>query len=172
VDLSAVGLVLTVAFGAAFDVGTRKIPNYITVGGLAVALGLRLSTGGVEALLGGLLGALLAFLVTFPLFMLRSMGGGDVKLLTAVGAFLGPYNTFVALLATALVGGVLAIVVSLHRKRLGASITGTFTVMRGLALKAISAGEVDAVPTLETEGAVTVPYGIAIAVGAVIGLLW
>jgi prepilin peptidase CpaA len=172
VDLSAVGLVLTVAFGAAFDVGTRRIPNYITVGGLAVALGLRLSTGGVEALLGGLLGALLAFLLTFPLFMLRSMGGGDVKLLTAVGAFLGPYNTFVALLATALVGGVLAIVVSLHRKRLGASITGTFTVMRGLALKAISAGEVDAVPTLETEGAVTVPYGIAIAVGAVIGLLW
>ena len=171
-DLSAVGLVLTVAFGAAFDVGTRRIPNYITVGGLAVALGLRLSTGGVEALLGGLLGALLAFLLTFPLFMLRSMGGGDVKLLTAVGAFLGPYNTFVALLATALVGGVLAIVVSLHRKRLGASITGTFTVMRGLALKAISAGEVDAVPTLETEGAVTVPYGIAIAVGAVIGLLW
>ena len=171
-DLSAAGLVLTVALGAAFDVGTRRIPNYITVGGLAVALVLRLSTGGVEALLGGLLGALLAFLITFPLFMLRSMGGGDVKLLTAVGAFLGPYNTFIALLATALVGGVLAIVVSLQRKRLGASITGTFSVMRGLALKAISAGEVDAVPTLETEGAVTVPYGLAIAVGAVVGLLW
>ena len=171
-DLSAIGLVLTVAFGAAFDVGTRRIPNFITVGGMAVALVVRLSMGGVDSLLGGLLGALLAFLLTFPLFMLRSMGGGDVKLLTAVGAFLGPYNTFIALLATALLGGLLAIVVSLQRRRLGASLTGTFTVMRGLALKAISGGEVDAVPTLETEGALTVPYGVAIAVGAVIGLLW
>lgn len=171
-DLSAIGLVLTVAFAAAFDVGTRRIPNFITVGGIAVALVLRLSMGGVDALVGGLLGALLAFLLTFPLFMLRSMGGGDVKLLTAVGAFLGPYNTFIALLATALVGGLLAIAVSLQRRRLGASLIGTYTVMRGLALKAISGGEVDAVPTLETEGAVTVPYGVAIAVGAVIGLLW
>ena len=101
-DLSAIGLVLTVAFGAAFDVGTRRIPNFITVGGLFVALVLRFSIGGVDALVGGLLGALLAFMLTFPLFMLRSMGGGDVKLLTAVGAFLGPYNTFIALLATAL----------------------------------------------------------------------
>lgn len=171
-DLSAVGLVLTVAFAAAFDVGTRRIPNFITVGGLAVALVLRLSTGGVDALVGGLLGALLAFLVAFPLFMLKGMGGGDVKLLTAAGAFLGPYSTFVALLATALVGGLLAIVVSFRRKRLGSSLTGTVTVVKGLALKAISGGEVDAVPTLETRDAVTVPYGVAIAVGAVIGLLW
>ena len=171
-DLSALGLVLTVALGAAFDVGTRRIPNFITVGGFAVALVLRVSTGGVDALVGGLLGALLAFLLAFPLFMLKGMGGGDVKLLTAAGAFLGPYRTFVALLATALVGGVLAIAVSLYRKRLGASLVGTFTVMRGLALKALSGGEVDAVPTLETQGAVTVPYGVAIAAGSVIGLLW
>jgi len=172
VDLSAVGMVLTVAFAAAFDVGTRRIPNFITVGGLAVALVLRLATGGVDALVGGLLGALLAFLLVFPLFMLKGMGGGDVKLLTAVGAFLGPYSTFVALLATALVGGVLAVAVSFRRKRLGSSLSGTVTVVRGLALKAISGGEVDAVPTLETRDAVTVPYGVAIAVGAVIGLLW
>ncbi len=171
-DLSAVGLVLTVAFAAAFDVGTRRIPNFITVGGVAVALVLRLSSGGVDALVGGLLGALLAFLLTFPLFMLKGMGGGDVKLLTAVGAFLGPYSTFVALLATALVGGVLAVVVSFRRKRLGSSLSGTVTVVKGLALKAVSGGEVDAVPTLETRNAVTVPYGVAIAVGAVIGLLW
>ncbi len=171
-DLSAVGLVLTAAFGAAFDVGTRRIPNFITVGGLAVALVLRLSIGGVDSLVTGLLGALLAFLVSFPLFMLKGMGGGDVKLLTAVGAFLGPYSTFVALLATALVGGVLAVVVSLQRRRLTESLTGTFMVMRGLALKAVSKGKLDAVPTLETQNAVTVPYGVAIAVGAVIGLLW
>ncbi len=171
-DLSAIGLVLTVAFGAAFDVGTRRIPNFITVGGLVVALVLRLSIGGGESLVSGLLGALLAFLVSFPLFMLKGMGGGDVKLLTAVGAFLGPYSTFVALLATALVGGGLAIAISLRRRRLGSSLVGTFFVMRGLALKAISGGEVDAVPTLETQGALTVPYGVAIAVGAVVGLLW
>ena len=171
-ELSALGLVLTVALGAAFDVGTRRIPNSITVGGFAIALVLRVSTGGTEALVSGLLGALLAFLLTFPLFLLKGMGGGDVKLLTAAGAFLGPYRTFVALLATAVVGGVLAIAVSLYRRRLGRSLVGTFTVVRGLALKALSGGEVNAVPTLETEGAVTVPYGVAIAAGSVIGLLW
>lgn len=171
-DFSALGLVLMVALGAALDVGTRRIPNPITVGGLAVALVVRASIGGAEALLAGVLGALLAFLFAFPLFMLKGMGGGDVKLLTAAGAFLGPYRTFVALLATALVGGILALLVSARRRRLGTSLVGTIGLARGLALKALSGGEVDAVPTLQSGGAVTVPYGVAIAAGAVIGLLW
>ncbi len=47
------------------------------------------------------------------MFALRGMGAGDVKLLAAVGAWLGPSQVAIVALAASLAGGVIAIVVAL-----------------------------------------------------------
>lgn len=169
-DLSAFGLVLLVSVAAALDLGTRRIPNALTVGGLMVALGLRCFSG-VPAVTEGLLGALIAFGVSFPLFLLGGMGGGDVKLLSAVGAFLGPHRLWIALLAMALAGGVLALGVALVRRRLLASFAGMFRVLRHVTMRAVGIEGTGAVSTLSSPDAVAVPYGVAIAVGALFGLV-
>jgi len=158
-----------VALAAAwFDVRERRLPNLLTVSALAVALLLRVP-GGFGALGEGALGALLGFGLALPFFLVGGLGGGDVKLLTAVGGFLGPDNLWFALLVMALVGGVMAIGVIIKHRAFGQTAInlraifmnlgpGMFTGWKGTESKAPI--------TLETEGVLTVPYGVAIAAGA------
>ena len=159
-----------VALAAAwFDVRERRLPNILTVSALAVALLLR-AAGGVGPLGEGALGALLSFGLALPFFLVGGLGGGDVKLLAAVGGFLGPDYLWFALLVMALVGGVMAMGVIIRHRAFGQTAVnlraifmslgpGMFTGWRGADSKAPI--------TLETEGVLTVPYGVAIATGAV-----
>jgi prepilin peptidase CpaA len=94
------------------DLRTRRIPNLLTFS--AAALGLVFHAffsghGPLTALAGWLTGVLLFS----PLFLLRGMGAGDLKLLGAFGAWLGPLMAVRIGLWSALAGGVLAILVAL-----------------------------------------------------------
>ena len=70
-------------------------------------------TGGWSAAGWSVAGCLLGALLFFPMFALRGMGAGDVKLLAAVGAWLGPGQVAMAALATSIAGGVIALAVAL-----------------------------------------------------------
>jgi len=56
------------------------------------------------------------------LYVVRAMGAGDVKLAAALGSLLGPGDAMVMLLATAISGGVLAVVYALYRRRIRATL--------------------------------------------------
>jgi prepilin peptidase CpaA len=139
--LSTLALTVVVVLAVASDLRTRRIPNVLTVSGLGVALALR-AVMGVDALLAGLVGGAIALGLTLPLVMLGGLGGGDSKLLVAVGAFLGPAGLPMALLVTALSGGVMALGLVVYPEPLR---------------------------TLGTPGAIAIPYGVAIGAGAIAG---
>jgi prepilin peptidase CpaA len=109
-----VALIGVVMVGVWTDVRTRRIPNALTITALLAALALRALLGG-PALVDGLLGAGAAMVLLLPLFALGGVGGGDAKLLIAVGAFLGPGGFLVAALATAIAGGLMALAWSVRR---------------------------------------------------------
>jgi prepilin peptidase CpaA len=159
------GLIATVAICALMDVRQRRMPNLLTIGALAVALVFR-ATLGVEALLYGGFGAVLALAVLVPLFAMGGVGGGDAKLLIAVGAFLGPKGFIVALLATAITGGVMAATYATQRGVILPALLNT----RGLLTWVVTGGRRGERTTLQMEGAVSVPYGVAIAVGTLFAL--
>ena len=146
-----------------FDVVTRRIPNALVLVGLLSALVLR-SVVGPSPLLAGFLGAGLALALTFPLFALRAMGGGDVKLLVAVGAFMGPAGFLPAFVASAIAGGVLGVVMAVRR----GVVVPVMLSSKDLLVNAATLGRAGERPTLDTPGAMKVPYGAAIAVGSVI----
>jgi len=174
VDLNAVGsigLVMMVGIAAATDVGFRRIPNVLTVTGFLFALLLHGLTGS-GALLGGLLGAALGFALSFPMFAGGGMGGGDVKLLTATGAFLGPGRFIVAFLATAIIGAVMALIAAARQRALTSTLLGMRDLAVGTAQRAVLSSAGTELPTLDKPGAVRIPYGVAIAAGALIGLLY
>ncbi|MFO7588393.1 MAG: A24 family peptidase [Gemmatimonadota bacterium] len=170
--LLGVGLVGTSLVAALSDLRHRRIPNWLTVSSLVGALAIRLALGGAPGLGSGALAAAIAFGIGFPLFVVRAMGGGDVKLLAAVGAFLGKEHLWAGLAATALVGGVLASVVAIRRGAVQRTLRLAWRVVRSLAVGAASRRYVAPPQTLTTPGALTVPYGVAIAVGAVVGFYW
>src|SRR5262249_31013395 len=115
-----VGMINTTAFvglmlvAVVLDVRSRRIPNWLTGTGLIAALVLR-SVMGRDSLVGGLSGAGLAALVSLPLFAIGALGGGDGKLLIAIGGFMGPGRLAGALLMIALVGGALAVLDAYRR---------------------------------------------------------
>lgn len=164
-DILAAALLGLVGAAVVWDLRERRIPNGLTIGAALAALALRAPAGG-DAVLAGLAGLGLGFLAALPFFALGGLGGGDVKLLAAVGAFLGPGPLPVALLATALAGGALALGVVVWRGRTRETLGDAADLVAGLFRR-------DRRPrkTLETPGALAIPYAVPIAAGALAGIL-
>ena len=166
-DWVLVGVVLVAAW---LDLRVRKIPNWLTASAFVVALVLRAPLG-VGEFLDGLAAAGLAFLICLPFFALGGLGGGDVKLLTATGAFLGIDRLWGALLVTAIVGGVFALMAVIRHRRGGETVANLYMVMKSLASKEAYTGwkgeEGEAPLTIRSAGVITRPYGIAIAAGSI-----
>ena len=145
-----------------FDISQKRIPNWLTVGGTVAALVLR-GFIGVEALGAGLLGGALGLLLGLLLFAIGAMGAGDGKLLATVGTGLG-FGVFVqALPLIGLAGGLLALVVTARN----GTLIPTLLRFRELLLHVVSLGRLGERRTLAMPGAVTVPYGVAVAAGVV-----
>ena len=109
-----------------------------------------------------LAGAILALMVSFPLVILGGLGAGDAKLLAAVGAFVGAGGLLPVLVYGAMAGGVLGILSLLRR----GALFGVLVNMKNLVLWGVTLGRKGHRVTLQSLGAETVPYGVAIAAGA------
>lgn len=129
--LSASGILFLVPFTCFCclqDLRSGIIPNALILGGLICGLTNRIlsvlpppSSGPGSGLPGpGLLAAclpgfLLPLLLLCPLVLLRMMGGGDVKLLSVIGLFLGPGPVLKVMLRSLLVGGVVSLIMVLRQ---------------------------------------------------------
>jgi prepilin peptidase CpaA len=156
---------------AIVDCRTYKIPNWLTVGG--TLFGLCYSAMAAVAPADGFLwatkGFLLVFAFTLPLYMLKTMGAGDVKLMAMAGAFLGASDGFYSVIATFIVGGVAALGLSLLNGVLGRMLGNIRSVAESMALSMIGGAR----PNAQIAAGISVgkmPYGVSIA-GGTIGYL-
>jgi len=159
--LSAV-LLAVLGLSVWFDVTERRIPNNVTLAGVASALILRTFMG-PGALVAGFTGGAAGLALGVVLFAAGAMGAGDGKLLAAVGALLGLGTFLWCLPLIGAFGGLLALAESL---RLG-TLVPTLLRFRALLFHVVSFGRIGEARTLSAAGAITVPYGVAIAAGAV-----
>jgi prepilin peptidase CpaA len=100
-------------FAAVIDLRERRIPNWLTLGATAAGLAFHLWTSGLSGLLFSAGGWVTGVAIFFLPFALGGLGAGDVKLVAALGAWLGWQDTVWLGLYTGAAGGLLAIVVSL-----------------------------------------------------------
>jgi prepilin peptidase CpaA len=170
-SLAAVGPLTTVlavvlVLAVWFDVSRSRIPNWLTVGGVVAALVVR-GFIGAEALWAGLLGGTLGLSLGILVFALGAMGAGDGKLFATVGSILG-FGVFVqALPLIGAAGGVLALAVTARN----GTLIPTLFRFRDLVVHVVTLGHVGERRTLAMPGAVTIPYGVAVAAGAAWGWL-
>lgn len=145
------------------DLRSRRIPNQLTA--TMAGIGLLLAVTGTSGVTVGasLAGIVLGLLLMLPGYALGATGAGDVKLMAAVGAIIGPALVLSAFLCTAITGGLLAVVVALRRRRLAATLVQTG---RLVAAPAAAPGELKA-----ASAASRFAYGPAIAVGSMVAVL-
>jgi prepilin peptidase CpaA len=153
--------VLTVATFT--DVHSRRIPNWLVLpfflAGIAVLSGLYGWHGAGQSLEG----AGLALLIYGFLFWMGGMGAGDVKLGIAIGAWIGPYQLFIALVLTGLAGGAMALLWAMR----GGFLKELFQNTSGLLFSAKERGEA----VLSNPQRRKMPYAPAIAIGTLISFL-
>ena len=157
------------------DLAHGKIYNWCTLPAIALGLTLNGVLGGVWE--GGWLGAnlgssALALLIVAVLFAWPYMKGGiaagDVKLMVAVASIGGLHNMFIAyaLFYCALIGALMAVLVFIWRGQLAEGLKGavrfTFSTQRLGETGEAAAG------TKPPASRITVPYGLAIAIGSVV----
>ena len=148
------------------DFRQRRIPNWLTLSGFLAGIafnGLEMGASGIGS---ACLGAAIGLLLLLPVYAFGKMGGGDVKLMAMVGAFLGPEGVIWAALFTTIAGGVLALFWILYEVGIRSSLyraIGTFAIIQ------LPGREVFNVPEnspLKSK----MPYAIAIAAGSLMAV--
>jgi prepilin peptidase CpaA len=166
-------LVLVVIVAAAFDLRYRRIPNWLTLSGLVLGIGLNsllVAEPGLHWYDGynwrsSLAGFGLAFVIYFPLYLLRGMGAGDVKLMAAIGSLVGPVNWFGVFVLSNVLGGLAAVALLLFRGRVGKTFGNVGFMLSELAhMRAPYARKEEL--DVKSPKAATMPHGLAIAIGS------
>jgi prepilin peptidase CpaA len=159
--------VFCVSIAAIADIRTHKIPNWLTFPTMGLGLVLNGASSGMSGLLLSLEGLGLGFGLLFVVYVLGGMGAGDVKLLSAVGAIVGPRLVFYAFIWTALVGGLMAMALIVSRK----TVKRTFHNLKMLILGWIlGVSNREANLTIRNQSLITLPYGVAIAIGTTLAV--
>ncbi len=162
------------------DIRSRRIPNKLVLVGvvlgfgfngfLPAGLGFNSEVPGGLGWLAALKGLALGIAVLLPIYLLRAMGAGDVKLMGMVGAFLGPADLVGAVISTFIAGGVMALVVALWSKQMLNMLQNIKRMLFGGLLR-MHAGQLPVMNDLPVSVA-RLPYAVAITVGTLGYLVW
>ncbi|WP_175719558.1 A24 family peptidase [Burkholderia anthina] len=148
---------------ASTDITSRRIPNRIVALGLAGALIAQCALHGIQAgALEWMAGAATGFGLLLPFYLLRGMAAGDVKLMLAIGAWVGAQTTLYIVLATFVAGGVGALIVALMQGRMRRMWANVRMLVAGRVRGSRTGASGEPVPVVSVG---TLPYGVAIAAG-------
>ncbi len=159
--------VLTLATLAALaDVKDRRIPNHLTFPALAIALVSHAMLGGRDGFLDALTGMAIAGGVLLPGWLMGWMGAGDVKLVAAIGAWLGMPGAVFALLGSLIAGGLVSVVMAARNRVLFRTLHGAAMLgMWGFA----RAGRGVSAPPVTT--GIRFPFAVAVLAGSTFALM-
>lgn len=146
------------------DAKTRRLPNVLTLGGLAVALCAQAGFGGWGGFLDGLTAAGITSALIIPLVLIRAAGAGDFKMMAAAAALIGLRALPLFLFACSVAGLVVMVVMLICRRASGARLKHCFRSVFDWTYDR-AAGKA-ALPPKEDER-FRIPFGVAIAIGAV-----
>ena len=150
-------LLVFVTAAAVSDLSRRKIPNRLVLAGLLAAFCLHGALAAPSWLWDSLGGMATGFFLLLPLYLLRGMAAGDVKLIAMVGAFAGPRQTLLICFATFVLGGLMALLLVTWQGSWRVCVRNLHQLLWPLASPPASHASVG-----------NMPYGLAIALGTLL----
>ena len=162
IEAHTVVLLALLCGAAVADLRGRRIPNLMVAAGLAAGVGLAFASGGAIGAWFALKGAAAGFAMLLPFYLLRAFGAGDVKLMAAVGSFVGAWGIVVVTLLAILAAGLFALVASVA--------TGRFNEMLSnikAMVFAFASSDIRAATSLGRTTVYRVPFAIPALAGTI-----
>jgi prepilin peptidase CpaA len=147
------------------DVAWGKIPRIFTLTALIAGLAFHWATGQV---LSAAAAAFIGFGIGLTLFRLGAIGGGDVKLITALGALLGLGRWALAMEVALVAAGVIALIQVCRRGLVRQTFRNMGQLLRGVFTRGLVA---DPVINIRNKALVRMPFGLAAALGTLAAVL-
>lgn len=88
-EIDCVAMTILLAAGSVSDLYHYRIPNYLIVSGWLTGLAFRLYRAGAVGLANGIYCIVVSIILLFPLYYIRAVGAGDIKLLSVVSGVYG-----------------------------------------------------------------------------------
>ena len=154
-----IALPLILAFACYGEIKARKIPNWLTLGSIALGLGAAAIEGGAEGLGDSALGLAVAGGLFLPFCLLGMVGGGDMKLMAAVGAIVGWPMVLRVVCDTCIAGGLIAVAIMAWNGVLLTTLANVFRIMVGMQRRSQGLRN----PPM-------VPYALAITIGTLVAV--
>jgi prepilin peptidase CpaA len=165
-DLAIFAVISLAAF---FDMEWRRIPNWLILVGLSVALGLN-GFRGISEFYQSLLGLGVGLGILFIPFAFRWVGAGDVKFLGVMGAFVGPYVLPRVLWYSILITGGMAIITVVYRRLSLKFLTRACVDFKQAMLVLLTFGwaQAESLNASRVRGRQGVPWGVGIGLGTMV----
>lgn len=168
----SVGALTFVTIAAVADIATHRIPNRLTVPAALAALILNSIVSGLPGTASSAAGLAVGLAVLLPLFLTGHFGAGDVKAIAVVGAFLGVRGILPAVLFTLLAGALCGAVFLVARGGWGALRSMLSRWMFRSYVLCTTGGVANISAPPGDASRIRFPYGLAIALGTALALLW
>lgn len=157
-----IGLTLTAAWT---DLRSRRIPNWLTVSGVAAGIAVNAYVQGWHGAKSSLEGMALALVLLLPVVLLRGLGAGDWKLMGAVGSFVGPTLFVVILTFSVMVAGAMAIVQMVRARRVRKTLKNLVVLVHGFFVFGLRPNPNI---SLDDPESLKLPFGVAAAIATLV----
>jgi len=156
---------IVLAVATVTDLRSRRIPNWLVLPFMAAGIGVSAVSHGWHGIAQSLMGLALGALLFGVLCWMGGMGMGDVKLVAAIGAWIGPSQLLTALVLIGVAGGVMALCWAIGGGFLGELLSGTGELLFSMRKRGLRPH-----PELVLTNPLTrkMPYAPAIAIGTLI----
>lgn len=159
-------LIPGILYASWVDFAERRVPNWLNA--LLAVTGLAFQCGyfGLAGAGWALAGLAVGFATLIVPWMMHGMGAGDVKLMAAIGVWLGPWLTLWSFAVGAVIGGLAAVVMILATGRMVYAMTNMQTIMTKLRKVETAFGEFGGAKTFGSTSQL-LPYGVPLTAGTI-----
>ena len=164
-------LSVILVLAAVIDGWRLKVPNWLTIPLVFAGWAAGAWCFGFSGLAWSMAGTLVGLGLLLPAYAIGGMGAGDVKLMAGIGAWIGATATFYAFCVTSVIGGVIALVMVIYRRRWHHHLLQFFKIVDEI-LVIRNPDTLSAIAAERKSTMLLLPYGIPIAVGTIAYFFW
>ena len=166
-QITCVVLVPGILLASWIDYSQKRVPNRLNLALVIAGFVVQIVYFGAAGLTTGILGMLTGFGLLIIPWLMRGMGAGDVKLMSAIGVWLGPQLTFYSFGVVALIGGLVAIIMIVLSGRLRLACANMFMILTKCANRHTMFSDYGSAESFGSTSQL-LPYGVPLTAGTLV----